>query len=112
MKLSEISKTSILTLICRVVGAEKQSVLFHDQKAIELYNLIYTSSTKSERKWMARIKKKLKGLSRKSVKIICNRAETFDKIAKEFIESNPSGTRLSAIFWCDHALFVPPKSDQ
>jgi len=95
MELSEISKTSILTLICRVVGTEKQSIEFHDQKAIELFDLIYASSTKSERQWMARVKKKFRGLSRKSVKVICNRAETFDKIANEFIESNPFGTIIS-----------------
>lgn len=95
MKLSEISKTSILTLICRVVGTEKRSILFHDQKAIELCDLIYASSTKLERQWMARVKKKFRGLSRKSVKAICRRAETFDKIANEFIESNPSGTIIS-----------------
>ena len=95
MELSEISRTSILTLICRVVATEKQSVLFHDEKAIELFDLIYASSTKSERQWMARVKNKFRGLSRKSVKVICNRAETFDKIANEFIESKPSGTIIS-----------------
>ena len=95
MELTEISKTSILTLICRVVGTEKRSIRFHDQMAIELYNLIYTSSTKLERQWMARVKKKFKGLSGKSVKAICSRARTFDKITNEFVESNPSGTIIS-----------------
>lgn len=95
MEFSEISKTSILTLICRVVGTEKQSKRFHDPKAIELYNLIYASATKSERKWMTRVKRKFRGLSRKSVKTICRRAESIDKITNEFVESNPSGTIIS-----------------
>ncbi len=95
MELSEISKTGILTLICRVVGTEKRSMRFHDQKAIELCNLIYASSTKSERQWMIRVKRKFKGLSRKSVKAICNRARTFDQIANEFVENNPSGTVIN-----------------
>ena len=95
MELSEVSKTSIITLICRVVGAEKHSIPFHDQKTTELCNLIYASSTKSERQWMTRVKKKYRGLSRKSVKAICNRAVTFDKIANEFVEKNPSGTIIN-----------------
>lgn len=95
MELSEISKTGILTLICRVVGTEKRSMRFHDQKAIELYNLIYASSSKSERQWMIRVKRKFRGLSRKSVKAICSRARTFDKIANEFVENNPSGTVIN-----------------
>jgi O-methyltransferase involved in polyketide biosynthesis len=95
MELSEVSKTSILTLICRAVGAKKKAYSFNDQKALELYDLVYDCSTKSERQWMNRVKKKYRRLSRKSVKVICNRAVTFDKITNEFVESNPSGTIIN-----------------
>ena len=95
MELSEVSKTSILTLICRAVGAKKKAYAFNDQKALEICDLVYASSTKSERQWMGKLKKKYRGLSKKSVKVICNRAVTFDKIANEFIESNPSGTIIN-----------------
>lgn len=95
MDLSEVSKTSILTLICRAVGAEKKAYTFNDQKTLEIYDLLCASSTKPERHWMGSIKKKFKGLSRKSVKIICNRVETFDKITNDFIERNPSGTIIN-----------------
>ena len=95
MELSEVSKTSILTLICRAVGAKKKAYAFNDQKALELYDLVYDCSTKSERRWMNRVKKKFRRLSRRSVKVICNRAVTFDKIANEFVESNSSGTIIN-----------------
>jgi len=93
--LSEVSKTSILTLICRVVGAKKKTYSFNDQKALELYDLVYDCSTKSQRQWMTGVKKKFRGLSRKSVKVICSRALIFDKIAHEFVESNSSGTIIN-----------------
>lgn len=95
MDFSEVSKTCILTLICRAVGAKKKAYSFNDQKTLELNDLVYGSSTKSERLWMGRINKKFSGLSKKSVKVICNRAETFDKITNEFIERNTSGTIIS-----------------
>jgi len=95
MKLSEVSKTSILTLICRAVGAKKKAYSFNDQKALEIYDLVYDFSTKSERQWMVKVKKKYRCLSRKSVKVICNRAVTFDKITNEFVESNSSGTIIN-----------------
>jgi len=94
-ELSEVSKTSILTLICRVVGANKEAYSFNDQKALEIDDLVYASVTKSERQWIGRLKKKFKGLSRKSVKVICNRAETFDKITNDFIERHASGTIIN-----------------
>ena len=95
MEFTEISKTSILTLICRVVGTEKRTIQFYDQKAIELHDLIYASSTKTERQWMTRAKRKFRGLSRRSVKTICSRAESLDKIANKFIENNPLGAIIS-----------------
>ena len=69
-ELSEVSKTSILTLICRVVGANKEAYSFNDQKALEIDDLVYASVTKSEKQWIGRLKKKFKGLSRKSVKVM------------------------------------------
>ena len=94
-ELSEVSKTSILTLICRVVGAEKNAYLFNDQKALDICELVYASSSESERHWMESLKKKFRGLSRRSVKVICNRAETFDRITNDFIEQNASGTIIN-----------------
>lgn len=95
MDFSEVSKTSIVTLICRAVGAKKKSYAFNDQKALELYDLVYDCSAKSERRWMTGVKKKFRGLSRKSVKFICKRAETFDNIAHEFVGSNSSVTIIN-----------------
>ncbi len=109
MELNEVSKTSILTLICRAVGVEKKAYSFNDQKTLEIYDLVYASSTKTERQWIGGLKKKFRGLSRKSVKVICSRAETFDKITNDFIERNASGTIINlgcgfdSRFWRIHS---------
>jgi len=95
MDFSEVSKTSIVTLICRAVGAKIKTYSFKDQKSLELYDLVYDCSTKLEMRWMIRVKKKFRGLSRKSVKFICNRADTFDNIAHEFVESHSSCTIIN-----------------
>ena len=95
IQLNEVSKTSILTLICRVVGADKRAYAFDDPKAVELYELLYNYSSISERQWMTRVKRKYRGLSRKSVKVICKRTLTFDKIANAFVDCNSSSTIIN-----------------
>jgi methyltransferase (TIGR00027 family) len=92
MELSEVSKTAILTLVCRAIGAERKPRLIKDPKAIEVLDTMWASSSSKERQWFSRIKKKYKGLSAKSVTVICNRVKAFDKITNEYIESNPSCT--------------------
>ena len=111
MDFSEVSKTSILTLTCRAVGANKKAYSFNDQKALELFDLVYDCSTKSERRWMTGLNKKFRGLSRKSVKFICDRAETFDKIANEFTESNSSGTIINLGCGFDTRFWRLPDGD-
>jgi methyltransferase (TIGR00027 family) len=92
MDLSDVSKTAILTLTCRVIGSERKSRLIKDPKAIEMLDAMWASSSLKERRWLSRIKKKFKGLSSKSVSVVCNRVLAFDKITNEYIQSKPSCT--------------------
>jgi len=92
MNLSEISQTSILTLICRVVESEKKNPVFNDPMAVLCLERLMSTSSEEEKNRIIKWKKKYAGINARDAKAVALRGRSFDSIANLFISNNPECT--------------------
>lgn len=89
MNLTQVSRTAILTLIARVVAAEKRPAVFDDPMAVFCLEGVARNATTEERAWIADRKWFYAHLSAHDAIAGAKRARVFDAAANRFIARHP-----------------------
>ena len=92
MDLSQVSRTAILTLICRAVESERQGSGFNDPMAVLCLDRLISTASDEDRRWITSKKRMYAGVHERDAKAGARRAKAFDKIADRFIAENPNCT--------------------
>jgi len=95
MDLSQVSRTAILTLICRTVAFEKDNTVYDDPMAVLCLDRLISASSAEDRQWIIRQKRKYAGIQRGHAEAGARRAKVFDVIADRFIASHPCCTVIN-----------------
>ncbi len=95
MDLSQVSRTAILTLICRAVEAEKNPSLFNDPMAVLCLERLLSMAPTEERSWILQKKRMYAGLHERDARSLIRRARAFDQIAGRFIKTHPGCTLIN-----------------
>lgn len=95
MDLSQVSRTAILTLICRAVEAEKNQSEFNDPMAILCLERLMSMASEEEKRWIIRKKRTYEGLQEPHAKAGAQRAKVYDNITNRFIAGNPQCTVIN-----------------
>jgi methyltransferase (TIGR00027 family) len=105
MNLSQVSRTAILTLICRVVAAEKENALFNDPMAALCLERLISIASAEEKCWIIGRKLWYGGISAHDAIAGARRSRNFDEIANQYITTNPDcsvinlGCGFDTRFW-------------
>jgi O-methyltransferase involved in polyketide biosynthesis len=92
MNLSQVSRTSIFTLICRVIGTEDSTYNFNDPMATLCLERLSGIASEEDRNWIERTRNLYQRFQARDVKASVQRVKTFDQTANTFIEKNPGCT--------------------
>ena len=84
MNLSEISQTSILTLICRVVESEKKNPVFNDPMAVLCLERLMSKSSEEEKNRIIKWKKKYEGINARDAKAVALMRKEFRQYCQSF----------------------------
>ena len=95
MDLSQVSRTAILTLICRAVEAEKHPSEFNDPMAILCLERLTSMASEAEKRWITKKKRTYEGIQEPHARAGAQRAKVFDNIANRFIADNPQCTVIN-----------------
>ncbi len=95
MALSQVSRTAILTLICRAIEAEKNEPVFNDPMAVLCLERLMSLASEEEKRWISREKRIYAGIQAHDTKALARRAMAFDHAAKRFIDDNPQCTVIN-----------------
>jgi O-methyltransferase involved in polyketide biosynthesis len=95
MKLSEVSRTAILALLCRVVESEKKNPVFNDPMAVLCLERLMSISSEEEMNCILKWKKMYAGINARDAKARALTARSFDNIASIFILNNPGCTVIN-----------------
>jgi methyltransferase (TIGR00027 family) len=95
MDLSQVSRTAILTLICRAVEAEKNPSKFNDPMAILCLERLMSMVSEEEKRWIIRKKRTYEGIQEPHAKAGAQRAKEFDNVTNRFIADNPHCTVIN-----------------
>lgn len=95
MDLSQVSRTAILTLICRAVEAGKDGSGFNDPMAILCLERLISTASDEDRRWITSKQRMYSGLHERDAKAGARRAQAFDQIANRFIAENPNCTVIN-----------------
>jgi O-methyltransferase involved in polyketide biosynthesis len=95
MDISQVSRTAVLTLIARVVAAEKENAIFNDPMAVLCLERLVSISSEEEKNRMLKWGKKYAGMHAKEAKAIALRGRSIDRIADLFITNNPGCTLIN-----------------
>jgi len=95
MDLSQVSRTAILTLICRVVASEKENSFFNDPMAVLCLQRLISIASAEEKNWIISRRRFYGGISAHDAMAGARRAKAFDEITKRFIAANPQCTVIN-----------------
>jgi O-methyltransferase involved in polyketide biosynthesis len=95
MNLSEVSRTAILALLCRVVESEKKNPVFNDPMAILCLERLMSISSEEEKNRIMKWKKMYAGINAHDARARALTARSFDNIASHFISNNPGCTVIN-----------------
>jgi len=95
MNLSEVSRTAILALLCRVVESEKKNPVFYDPMAILCLDRLLSVSSEEEKNRIIKWKKMYAGVNTHDARARALTARSFDRIASHFISNNPGCTVIN-----------------
>ena len=95
LNLSQVSRTAILTLIARVVAAEKENAIFNDPMAVRCLEGLMSMASEEEKRWIIREKRIYGGIQGHHVKAGIKRVRFFDDSANRFIAANPQCTVIN-----------------
>jgi O-methyltransferase involved in polyketide biosynthesis len=89
MDISEVSRTAILALLCRVVESERKNPVFYDPMAVLCLEKLMSISSEEEKKRILKWKKMYAGIQAHDAKARIRTAMNFDRIANLFISNHP-----------------------
>jgi O-methyltransferase involved in polyketide biosynthesis len=92
MDLSQISRTAIFTLICRVIGTENKIFAFKDPMAVLCLKRLIASASEEDKRWINRVKYIYEKIETRDTFASVRRVKTFDETANRFIAENPGCT--------------------
>jgi O-methyltransferase involved in polyketide biosynthesis len=95
MDLSQVSRTAILTLICRVVASEKENAVFNDPMAGCCLERLISVASAEEKNWILSRRRFYTGISAHDAKAGARRSKVFDDSANRFIADNPHCTVIN-----------------
>jgi O-methyltransferase involved in polyketide biosynthesis len=95
MNLSDVSRTAILALLCRVIESEKKNPVFNDPMAVLCLERLMSVSSEEEKNRIMKWKKKYAGINARDAKARALTARSFDSIASLFISNNPGCTVIN-----------------
>jgi O-methyltransferase involved in polyketide biosynthesis len=95
MDLSQISRTAILTLICRAVTSERNNDIINDPMAVFCLDGLISNTSAEDRRWITSKKRQYEGIRARDAKAGAKRAGVFDRITRQFIEVNPHCTVIN-----------------
>ncbi len=95
MDLSQVSRTSILTLIARVVAAEKEKAVFNDPMSAVCLEGLISAASAEEKKWITSRKRFYEGISAHDALSGARRSKIFDNAANQYIAANPRCTVIN-----------------
>jgi methyltransferase (TIGR00027 family) len=95
MNLSQVSRTAILTLICRVVESERKNPIFNDPMAVLCLERLISLASAEEKNWIISRKRFYSRISAHDAKAGARRAKVFDDTANRFIAANPQCTVIN-----------------
>jgi O-methyltransferase involved in polyketide biosynthesis len=95
MNLSELSRTAILALLCRVVESEQQNPVFNDPMAVLCLERLLSISSEEEKNLIMKWKRKYAGQNAHDAKARALTARSFDSIAGSFIANHPGCTVIN-----------------
>ncbi len=90
--LSQVSRTAILTLICRAVETERRPAEFSDPLAGVCLERLMQMASEHDRRWMARERRLYAGFHERDARAQARRAKTFDLAANRFIADHAECT--------------------
>jgi len=95
MDLTQVSRTGILTLICRAIEAEKDQSELKDPMAVLCLQRLMSMASEEERRWIIREKRSFEGIQANHVKEGIQRVKAFDNAANRFIADHPQCTVIN-----------------
>jgi O-methyltransferase involved in polyketide biosynthesis len=95
MDLSLVSRTAILTLICRAVEAEKNKSVFNDPMTVLCLERLMSVASGEDKRWIIRKKRRYEGIGARDAKALVRRVKVFDNAAHRFIADNPNCTVIN-----------------
>jgi O-methyltransferase involved in polyketide biosynthesis len=95
MNLSPVSRTAILTLVCRVVASEKKNPIFNDPMAVLCLERLMAVTSEEEKKLIVKWKNMYGGLQARDARARVRTVISFDRIANLFISNHPGCTVIN-----------------
>ena len=95
MDLSQVSRTAILTLVCRVVASEKKPAEFSDPLAALCLERLISLASPEEKDWILDRRRFYSGFSSHDALAGARRSKAFDQAADRFIAANPGCTLVN-----------------
>jgi O-methyltransferase involved in polyketide biosynthesis len=89
VNISDVSRTAILALLCRVVESEKRNPVFNDPMAVLCLERLLSISSEEEKNRIMKWKSKYAGINIRDAKARALTAKSFDSITNQFIVNNP-----------------------
>jgi O-methyltransferase involved in polyketide biosynthesis len=105
MNPSEVSRTAILALLCRVIESEKKNPVFNDPMAVLCLERLMSISPEEEKNRIVKWKRRYAGMNARDARERALTAKSFDSIASLFISNSPGctvinlGCGLDTRFW-------------
>lgn len=95
MSLSNLSRTAILTLICRIVATEKDNANFNDPMAAMCLDRLMSIVSEEDRRWISRERRIYSGTQAHHAIAGAQRVKVYDEIADRYILDNPNCTVIN-----------------
>jgi O-methyltransferase involved in polyketide biosynthesis len=95
MDLSQVSRTAILTLICRALEAGKNNSDFKDPMAVLCLERLMSMASDEDRRWIVRENQIYEGFHSRDTRALARRSKAFDNAANRFIASHPDCTVIN-----------------
>jgi methyltransferase (TIGR00027 family) len=95
MDLSQVSRTAILTMICRAVEAEKDKSLFNDPMAVLCLERLTSGASEEDKRWIIRHKHLYEGIQARDAKALIRRVKVFDEAVQRFSADHPNCTVIN-----------------
>ena len=95
MNIPDVSRTAILSLICRVLESEKKEPIIKDPMAVLCLEKLMSEASEEEKVWILKRRKMYEGKGSAEIEANTLRQKYFDEVANQFISNHPACTVIS-----------------